>query len=185
MAVATGKQPDYVPIFGFPGAPGMSRGCMKPTRARLFAGGMPEHVSDVESWFRYWGTTGPVGLDFGLAWDAEGIKSTRREQDGYVIIEGEDGSVTREVIDNSDTYTMPEYRVYPVRDRAGWEFHKARCAPRRFMSREDIEVNCKRFDNRTRPLVIGAGSTFGTIRSLMGIEAASMARRDAVYMISR
>ncbi len=184
VVIARGEAADYTPIFGFPGAPGMSRGCMKLTRDRLFATGMPEFVggieqkTDVESWYRYWGTTGPIELDFSLAGGAEGIKSTRREEDGYVIIEGEDGSVTREVINNAETYTMPEYCVYPVRDRAGWEFRKARTAPRQLMSREDMEQHCKRFDNRTRPLVIGAGSTFGTIRSMMGVETASMTLYD-------
>ena len=192
LAVATGRKPDYVPIFGFPGAPGMSHGCLRPTHDKLVAGGMPATVGgcvtnwrnrDVESWFRYWGTTGPVYPDFGLAWGAEGITSTSREEDGYVIVEGEDGSVTREVLDNADTYSMPEFRVYPVRDRAGWEFHKTRTAPRQFMSRDDMEANCKRFDNRTRPLVIHAGSTFGTIRSLMGVEAASLALYDDPELI--
>ncbi len=192
LAVATGQTPDYVPIFGFPGAPGMSHGCLRPTHERLVAGGMPAHVGgcvtnwrnrDVESWFRYWGTTGPIGLDFGLAWGAEGIKSTSREEDGYVIIEGEDGSVTREVVGNADIYTMPDYRVYPVRDRAGWEFHKARTTPRQFMSREEMEANCKRFDNRTRPLVVGAGGTYGYIRSMMGVEAASLALYDDPELI--
>ena len=187
LAVATGQEPDYVPIFGFPGAPGMSGGCLRHTHERLIATGMPANVGgcvtnwqnrDVESWYRYWGTTGPIGLGFGLAWGAEGIKSTRREADGFVIIEGEDGSVTREVVDNADNYIMPEYRVYPVRDRASWEFHKARTAPREFMSPEDMEKNCARFDDRDRPLVIGAGGTFGRIRSLMGTEAASLALYD-------
>jgi len=154
VSVARGQATDYVPIFGFPGAPGMSWGCLRTTHEHLVATGMPAHVGgcyenwrcrDVESWFRYWGTTGPIDLDFGLAWGAEGIRSTSREEDGYVIIEGEDGSVTREVIGNADIYTMPEYRVYPVRDRAGWEFRKARTTPRQFMSRDDMEANCKRF----------------------------------------
>jgi len=192
LAVARGGDPDYVPIFGFPGAPGMSWGCLRTTHERLIATGMPGHVGgsyenwqcrDVESWFRYWGTTGPIGLDFALAWGVEGIKSTSREEDGYVIIEAEDGSVTREVIENADNYTMPEYRVYPVRDRAGWEFHKVRTAPRQFMSREDMERNCQRFDRRERPLLIGAGGTFGPIRSLMGVEAASIALYDDPELI--
>jgi len=192
IAVAAGQQPDYIPIFGFPGAPGMSHGCLRTTHERLVETGMPARVGgctenwqtrDVESWFRYWGTTGPVGVDFGLAWGAEGIKSTRRVEDGYVIIEGEDGSVTRELIDNADVYSMPEFRVYPVRDRASWEFHKARTTPREFMSSDDMEQNCKRFDERDRPLVIGAGSTFGSIRSMMGTEAASLALYDDPELI--
>jgi len=183
LSVAAGVTPDYIPIFGFPGAPGMSRGCQKPALRRLFATGMPEHAAGagknlVESWYRYWGTTGPVSLDFSLARGAEGIKSTRREEDGFIIIEGEDGSVTREVVDNADTYSMPEFRVYPVRDRASWEFYNERTLPRIFMARDEMECNCRRFDRRERPLVIGAGSTFGRVRSLMGTEAASLALYD-------
>lgn len=187
LAVALGQEPDYIPIFGFPGAPGMSWGCLRTVHERLVATGMPAHVGgsyenwavrDAESWFRYWGTTGPIGLDFAMAWGAEGIRTTRREEDGFVIVEGEDGSVTREVIDNADTYSMPEFRVYPVRDRASWEFYRSRTTPRQYLSREDMEANCRRFDARDRPLVIGAGGTFGHVRSLMGTEAACLALYD-------
>lgn len=192
VSIARGQAADYVPIFGFPGAPGMSWGCLRTTHERLVATGMPSHVGgcytnwqikDPESWFRYWGTTGPISLDFSMAWGAEGIKRTRREEDGFVIIEGEDGSVTREVVDNADTYSMPEYRVYPVCDRASWEFHKRRETPRKFMAPEDLETNCRRFEERDRPLVISAGSTFGTIRSLMGVEAAGVALYDDPELI--
>lgn len=192
LAVARGEKPDYVPIFGFPGAPGMSWGAMRKTHERLVATGMPAHIGgcyenwhcrDVESWFRYWGTTGPIGLDFGLAWGADGFKTTRREENGFVIIESEDGSVTREVEENDVTYSMPEFRVYPVRDRASWEFYKARTAPKQFMSREDMEKNCRRFDDRTKPLVIGAGGTFGCVRSMMGTAAASLALYDDPDMV--
>ena len=162
----------------------MSGGCLRLTHERLVATGMPARVggcftdwksSDVESWHRFWGTTGPIGLDFSVAWGAEGIKTERREENGYIIIEGEDGSVTREVIGNADDYTMPEFRTYPVRDRKSWEFRKARLTAKEFMSPDEIERNCKRFDDRARPLVIGAGGTFGHVRSMMGTEAACVA----------
>jgi hypothetical protein len=39
LAVPTGQTPDYVPIFGFPGAPGMSHGALRPTHERLVARG--------------------------------------------------------------------------------------------------------------------------------------------------
>jgi len=77
LAVARFEQPDYMPIFGFSGAPGMSRGCMRKTHDRLVATGMPAHVggvyekgyrcSEPESWYRYWGTTGPIYPGFGIA----------------------------------------------------------------------------------------------------------------------
>lgn len=192
LAVATGQEPDYIPIFGFNGAPGMSQGCLRTTHERLVATGMPASAGgcvtnwqnpDVESWFRYWGTTGPIYPDFSLASGGEGIRSTRREENGYVIIEGEDGSVVRELVDNADTYSMPEYRTYPVRDRKSWEFYKARTTPREFMSPADVERNCKRFDKRDRPLVINAGGTFGRVRSLMGTASASLALYDEPEMV--
>ena len=72
-AVCAGEKPDYFPIFGFPGAPGMSGGCMATTHQRLVATGMPEWVDGCsrlgkpatrDGWRRYWGTTGPVRADF-------------------------------------------------------------------------------------------------------------------------
>ena len=185
IAVCRGEKPDYMPIFGFPGAPGMSAGCMKKTHDRLIQTGMPSHVggsasldtgtTHLDSWYRYWGTTGPVGLDFSLAKGEQGFETRRREEDGFVVIESETGEITRQVIDNDITYSMPEFIQYPVRDRASWEFYKERTEPRTFMSREDMEANCRRFDDRDRPLHVGAGSTYGRLRGLMGTEAASVA----------
>ncbi|NPV47126.1 MAG: hypothetical protein HPY69_09200 [Armatimonadetes bacterium] len=192
LAVCRGEKPDYVPIFGFPGSPGMSRGAMKYTHDRLVATGMPAHVGgcyinyvsqDVESWYRYWGTTGPIGLDFGLAWGAEGFRTEVRVEDGFEIIEDECGAITRQVLENDITYSMPEFIRYPVRDWDSWLFYKQRTTPRQFMSREDMEANCRRFDDRTMPLVISAGSTYGTVRGLMGTEAASLAIYDAPDLI--
>ena len=192
-AVAHFEKPDYVPIFGFPGAPGMSGGCMKLTHDRLVETGMPAHVggsgsltrgrTDVESWYRYWGTTGPMGIDFGLAWGAEGFKTSRRLEGGFEIIESENGEITRQVVDNDITYIMPEFVRYPVRDRASWDFYRERTTPREFMSREEMEERSKGYDGRDMPLVIGAGSTYGHIRGLMGPEAASIAFYDSPELV--
>jgi len=192
LAVVRGETPDYVPIFGFPGAPGMSRGCMKFTHDRLVATGMPGHVGgcylnyqsqDVESWYRYWGTTGPIGAGISLAWGAEGFKSTTRVEDGFEIIESESGAITRQVIDNDITYIMPEFIRYPVRDRDSWELYKERMTPREFLSRDEMEARCRKLDDRDTPLVVGAGSTYGRIRGLMGPAAASMAFYDDPEMV--
>ena len=136
IAMCAGEKPDYVPIFGFPGAPGMSRGCMLKTHQRLVETGMPPHVggtwrlgqgqADVESWFRYWGTTGPISPGFGLGRGAKGFKTTRRIEGEHEIIESESGALTRQLIDNDITYSMPEFIAYPVRDRDSWGFYKER-----------------------------------------------------------
>lgn len=185
LAVCRGETPDYMPIFGFPGAPGMSDGAMRKTHERLVETGMPPHVGgssslntgnpDVKGWRRYWGTTGPTNIDFSLAWGGEGFKTTRRIEHGFEIIESETGEITRQVLENDVTYSMPEFVRYSVRDRESWEFFKRRTRPRQIMSRSDMEANCRRFDTRDTPLCIGAGSTYGYIRGLMGTEGASIA----------
>jgi len=74
---------------------------------------------------------------------------------------------------------MPEFVRYPVRDRASWEFYRERATPRRFLSREEMEARCRRYDARDRPLCVGAGSTYGRLRGLLGPEAVSLAFYDA------
>ena len=184
LAVARFETPDHVPIFGFPGAPGMSWGCMKLTHDRLVATGLPKHVGgwhaggryhDERSWFRYWGTTGPITPDFNLARLPEGFKTTTRVEDGFETIECESGAITRQVIDNDIAYSMPEFIRYAVRDRASWEFYRERMTPREHMDRDEMEARCRPFDDRDMALYIYAGSTYGMVRSLMGPAAASIA----------
>ncbi len=131
LAVATGDTPDYVPIFGFSGSPGMAGGCMAKTHDRLVATGMPAHVGgryalggvrDVEGWYRYWGTTGPMPLDFRVSSGAEGFRETRRREGDFEFIESENGAVTRQVVDNDITYSndrgagaCPRYGETPAR----------------------------------------------------------------------
>jgi hypothetical protein len=187
QAIVHFEEPDYIPIFGFPGAPGMSRGCMKKTHDNLVATGMPAEVGGVgapgsreavDSWKEYWGTEDPLTLDFGLAKGAQGFKTTSRIEGEFEIIESENGSVTRQVIDNSATYSMPDFITFPVRDRESWEFYKERMTPTGKMDADEMEENCKRFDNRDRPLVIGTKGTLGSVRSLMGPEEFCMTLYD-------
>lgn len=182
LAVVKNEPVDYIPIYGFGGAPGMSLGCMRHTHDRLIATGMPKTIGgcmdnwslrDAESWQRYWGTTTCTGIDFEIASGAKWFKVDVLIEDGYEIIESESGEITRQVIDNANTYTMPEFVRYAVRDRASWEFYRERTEPTKSMSREDIEKNAKRFDKRDKPLAIGAGGAYSHIRGLMGPERAS------------
>ena len=97
LAVVRFQKPDYVPIFGFRGAPGMSGGCMKHTHDRLVATGMPASVGgcyengvcrDLEGWFRYWGTIGHEHItpDFYVTKPAQGFRTTTRREGGFDII---------------------------------------------------------------------------------------------------
>jgi len=180
-AVCAGERPDHVPIFGFSGAPGMSQGALRDVHARLVATGMPSWVDgchslarhdSVEGWFRYWGTTGPIELDFFPAEPARGIERTKRIEGGFEVVESETGAITRQVIDNDAVYSMPHFLVYDVRDRPSWEFYRARATPGPMWPRDRIEEECRRFDDRGRPLAVSVGSTWGQLRNLMGPEAA-------------
>jgi hypothetical protein len=182
LAVVNFERPDYVPIFGFPGAPGMSGGALKHTHTRLIQTGMPAHIGgcydnweckDVASWHRYWGATGPIHPDFGLARGARGIKSATRVEGGFEIVESECGALTRQVIDNANTYSMPEFVRYSVRDRRSWEFWRDRMTPASIMPRDEMDGRCRPLDDRTRPLFIGIGGMYGFLRGRWGPEALS------------
>lgn len=192
LAVARFEEPDYVPIFAMPGAPGMAGGCMKWTHRHLVETGMPGHVGgsyedwvcrDIESWYRYWGTTGPLHLDFGLGRGAIGIKSSTRIEDGFEVIEYETGALTRQVIDNANVYSMPEFVRHPVRDMASWRFWAGRMKPAGRMPPAEMEEHCRRFDGRTRPLFIGVWGAYGFIRSQMGPEGIGLALYDQPELV--
>ncbi|MDD4891772.1 MAG: uroporphyrinogen decarboxylase family protein [Phycisphaerae bacterium] len=161
----------------------MSGGAMRKTHERLVQTGMPASVDGCaalgkpcsrQGWHRYWGTTGPVTLDFGLAQGAPGFKETTRVEGEFEIVESESGARTRQVLENDVTYSMPEFIEYPVRDRASWAFYKERTAPARVLAVAEVEDRCRALDQRTRPLVIGAGGAYSVVRSLMGPHRASL-----------
>ena len=187
-AVCHFEEPDYVPIFGFAGAPGMSHGAMRKTHERLVRTGMPDWVdgchslsrrTSTETWHRYWGTTGPMGLGFFPAEPGgPGIRSEKRIEGDREIIEYETGALTSQVIDNDVTYSMPEFIRYHVTDRASWEFYRERTRAGTRWSAERIEEACRRLDGRDQPLCVSVGSTWGRLRSLMGPYAASTVLYD-------
>jgi len=187
-AICHFEKPDYVPIFGFAGAPGMSHGAMRKTHERLVEGGMPEWVdgchslerrASSETWQRYWGTTGPLYLHLTPAEPGgKGIKTEKRIEGEWEIIESETGALTRQVLDNDVTYSMPEFVRYHVRDRKSWEFYRDRTTPGPRWPLDKIDEACQQFDDRSKPLCVGVGSTWGRLRGLMGPYAASTVLYD-------
>lgn len=184
-AICMGQEPDYYPIFAFPGAPGMSLGCLKDAHDHLLATGMPSHVggsidlgnlTDVrmESWTRYWGTTGPVDCMSSRGRGAKGIKWSRRIEGEFEIVESEAGSITRQFLNNGATYGMPEFVQYAVRDRPSWEFYRDRVTPTAHVSLDEVREHVKQFANRDRPLRISPGGTYGFLRDLIGPEQLSI-----------
>ncbi len=186
LAVARADKPDYVPIFGFHGSPGMAAGCMESTRLRLVEQGMPEWVGagggveyipgwgdrghEVGSWFRYWGSTGPIMPEFSPAREAKGIGEEHRTEGEFEIIEYETGAVTRQVIDNDNTYSMPEFTVKHVRDRAGWELYRDLVTPPGPRPGDELESLCRELDDRKRPLMVSVPGPYGWLRAMWGEE---------------
>lgn len=82
------------------------------------------------------------------------------------------------MLDNNITYSVPDFHVYHVRDRASWSFYRDRMTPGQVWSQDRIEAACRGFDSRTLPLVIAMGSTWGGIRELIGPENASTVLYD-------
>jgi hypothetical protein len=192
LAVARGERPDYVPIFGFGGAPGVSLGAMRPVVERLIEQGMPEWVGgiydsqgfhDVESWMRYWGTTTSIWPDFAVCDPPAGYKSETRIENGFEIVETELGGLTKQVINNDITYSMPHFIRHDVRDRKSWELYREKMTPGPFYGMERLEADCKRFDVRERPLEIGAGGTWCYLRAIMGtVRAAQFMYEDPMLI---
>ena len=188
LAIVNFQEPDYYPVFGMRGAPGFSAGCQRPAHDRLRVGGMPEWVGGtykdgafvgVETWEKYWGTTGAIYVDF---WPArnfpEPLKYKRLIEGGFEFVECETGARTKQVLDNDNTYSMPEFQAYDVRDRASWEYYKGRTECTGVWTQAEIDEACKQFDNRDKPLCVNVAGTYGVVRSLMGTELASVMLYD-------
>ncbi|MFW6158583.1 MAG: hypothetical protein ACOC8E_04415, partial [Planctomycetota bacterium] len=193
QAIVRFEEPDYVPIFGFSGAPGMSQGCMLKTHLRLVRTGMPPHVggqwrlsrgrTNIESWFRYWGTTGPIRVDFSLARGRKGFRTVTRTDGDYEIIESESGALTRQIIDNDITYMMPEFIEYPVRDRESWAFYRERMTPTDRVPDDELDERVRRYEGHDRPLHLGVGGAYGFLRGLLGPERLSVTLYDDPELI--
>ena len=177
--ICRGEKPDYYPIFGIRGAPGFSGNCLTRTvHDRLVQMGMPDvggvfendgTFGDPAGWNKYWGVSNPMmfegppmeGFAEPLHWD---IKT----EDGFEILTCETGAVTRQVINNNVTYSMPEFISFHVHDRKSWERYKERCAPGKPYSEEQLDALYLKYKDRTEPLLMGSASTYGALRGLVG-----------------
>jgi len=187
-AVAAFETPDYVPIFGFPGAAGVSRSYWTSVRRRLVETGMPPcvgsrtrsggNVEDQDSWHRYWGTTGPLLCRIDVGVGARGFEKRRRIEGEFEIIESESGELTRQVIDNDNTYSMPEFVRHPVRDRESWEFYRRRMTPSGRMTSAAFDEACRCCADRDRPLLVNLVGPYHHLRALMGPEFLSLTFYD-------
>lgn len=172
QAVCHFEKPDYWPLINVWGLGYVHSGGL----IKLHQEGLPAEVNDLESWCRYWGQC-TFDNGWGLGADTPGIKTETWKDGEFEYIRSETGALTRQVLDNENVYSMPDFMEFDVRDRASWEKYKALTTPtRKDVSR--IQWMKDRYDKRTRPLSLGVGGTWGIVRSLMGPERALFALYD-------
>lgn len=181
IAVCRGEKPDYYPIFGFNEAPGVSAGVMRQTYDRLMATGMPDiggvweadgRPYNLEGWREYWGVTGSCDIEELAAEPAASLKYETEIKDGYEYVRCETGALTRQIIDNSISYSMPDFIRFHVRDRSSWEFFRQRRTPGKPWDKLKLRELAAKYQKTDRPLRISINSTFGSLRDIVGPEMA-------------
>ena len=170
LAVVRFERPDYWPLLNVSGLGYVHGGGL----LKLHREGLPEHVRDLESWLTYWGQCGLDGVT-PLGRDAPGIKRETWTEGEFEFIRSETGALTRQVLNNDITYSMPEFIEFDVRDRASWVRFRDLSTPQR---KADVEEQADRLDGRVRPAMVHAGSTWGTVRGWMGPTRALLAVHD-------
>jgi len=127
---------------------------------------------NLEGWLDYWGTAIPMDIDFFPGTRGGWPKSQKTVRDGFEYIEYETGALTRQVLNNDVTYSMPDYMSFHVRDRASFERYKAIRTPSLPWTKQQIDGACAAYDRREKPLRVQVCSTFGNLRDMMGPEMA-------------
>lgn len=129
-------------------------------------------------WDRFWGLTRVHYWSPGssvLVPDPEVI-----DDDGtYVTYREADGRVTRELHDNWDRYTMPEFLRYPLAQPHEWYAYKERWLPiEPGVYPAEWEATAAEMRRRTFPMGTSMPGTFGVLRSLFGTAPAAMLMSD-------
>ena len=164
-SVISFEKPDQWPLILTLGGFAVTKGGW----AKLHREGLPPSVNDKESWCRYFGQVMfDQAKDIGVGEREPKIETWVK--DGYEYTRSETGSLTRRVADHETNYSMPEFIEFEVSDRASWERIKTfSCTG---ASKEKLQEQVAQFKNRTRPLMVQCGGTWGSVRNLMGPERA-------------
>ena len=164
------EKPDYWPLITAGGLGYVHKGGLM----KLHEEGMPEEVNDIESWLKYWGQCGFENAA-AIGRDMPQVKKETWTEGEFEFVRSETGALTRQVVNNDTTYSMPEFIEFDVRDRASWEQFRDLSTPR---GKADAEAQAEKLDSRARPATVAAGSTWGRVRSWMGPERALLAVYD-------
>lgn len=160
LAVVNFEQPDYVPYWFTPGI-GIAH-IETIERWRREEGYPSDYASIVE----FWGAEQafPVGLHTGFVPDFP-VERTDLG-DGYVLVR-QHKAVTRELVTNAGTYTMPQFATYMFEDRRDWE---EEMRPRLDPTHPDRGRPALPATQPDQPLQVHCPSSWGRWRSWFGLD---------------
>ncbi len=171
------EEPDYWPLLAAHALGSPHKGGL----IKMHAEGLPDYVSNNEEWFRYWGectfdTADSIGID------TPGIPAEKSIEDGYEVVRYQTGAKTRQVINNDVTYSMPDFQLPHVRDRKSWERYRELTSPQG-KDWQRLDSLKDKYKDRTRPLAVACGGTWGQVRMDMGPELALLALYDTPDLV--
>ncbi len=178
LAVVNFEQPDYVPYWYAPGI-----GLAHPeTVARWQA--EERYPSDFDSLVEFWGAEGYYTLPLNIGFVPPVPIERLDLGDGYVLIK-QGAAQTRELADNADRYTMPQFVTYMIEGRRHWEeeflprlnpHDPARAIP-------NLEAHLQAARASGQPVLIPCPSYFGHLRSWFGLDRVSYLMYDDPALI--
>ncbi|HQK94213.1 MAG TPA: uroporphyrinogen decarboxylase family protein [Armatimonadota bacterium] len=168
LSIVHFETPDYVPYWYPPGI-GIAH---KETVERWVA--EEGYPSDYDSIVEFFGAEGYAGVGLHTGFVPDFPVETEDLGDGYVLIR-QHKATTRELANNWDLYTMPEFRTYMFEDRRDFEEHMRPRLDPAHPDRPRPEVPAEQPE---QPLAISCPSYFGVYRSWFGLDRISYLMHD-------
>lgn len=199
LAVAAFERPDYVPlvscnsidgpvaetVWRWQREEGMPPLHQEPDPGEVFPAydSFWGSTAIARGWDRFWGLT---RVHY---WSPGSTVTTPEPEiiadDGqYITYREADGRVTRELRDNWDRYTMPEFIRYPLTEPDEWYAYKERWLPiDGGVYPADWEAKAAQMRGRSFPLGVGMPGTFAMVRNLFGTAPAATLFHDAPEVV--
>jgi len=176
-AVAHFQRPDVVPILTCSSINGPN---METVRTWQREQGFPEWVQTLEDWDTFWGTSRLRYWSPGSTEPPMPPPDVIADDGEYHTLRYANGSVVREMHDNWDRYTMPEFIEYPLKHLDEWPAYRDRWLPLDDgVYPDDWPQQAKELSARDYPLGVGMAGSFSVLRGLFGTALACTAFYDA------
>lgn len=173
LAIAHFATPDYVPYWYAPGI-GLAH---RETVARWIA--EEGYPSTFDALVDFWGAEAYHHIGLGIGFVPDFPVERIDLGNGYVLVR-QHRAETKELADNADIYTMPEFQTYMFEDRSDWEVHMR---PRLDPTHRDRVQPHVPDTLPDRPIAVSCPSYFGRYRSWFGLDRISYLMHDDPALI--